>query len=162
MLEGCLQIWVLLLLVRHLSGEARRLVLNLPPNEQTTGRAIGELRVEYSDMQTSLDPLADFYERCQRHGESVCLYAIALEATLHSVEEAQFEGQPFSDRDSNLTHQFLRGLSDEEVYHRLAPSGACLVFWGPQQVFPEGPPSVDFAINSGVGMGIVYILSLLI
>ncbi len=22
--------------------------------------------------------------------------------------------------------------------------GVCLVFWGPQQVFPEGPPSVDF------------------
>ncbi len=29
-------------------------------------------------------------------------------------------------------------------------AGACLVFWGPQQVFPEGPPSVDFAIDSGV------------
>ncbi len=24
--------------------------------------------------------------------------------------------------------------------------------WGPQQVFPEGPPSVDFVIDSGVGM----------
>ncbi len=35
-------------------------------------------------------------------------------------------------------------------------------FGGPQQVFPEGPPSVDFAIDSGVGMGIVYILSILI
>ncbi len=107
--------------VRHLSGEARRLVLNLPPNEQTTGRAFEELRAEYSDMQTSLDPLADFYERCQHHGESVCSYAIALEATLRSVEAAQFGGQPFPDRDSKLTRQFLRGLSDEEVYHRLAP-----------------------------------------
>ncbi len=29
--------------VRHFSGEARRLVLNLPPNEQTTGRAFEEL-----------------------------------------------------------------------------------------------------------------------
>ncbi len=39
---------------------------------------------------------------------------------------------------------------------------ACLLFWGPQQVFPEGPPSVGFAIESGVGMGIIYILSILI
>ncbi|KAL1274220.1 hypothetical protein QQF64_027034 [Cirrhinus molitorella] len=75
--------------VRHLSGEARRLVLNLPPNEQTTDRAFEELRAEYSDMQTSLDPLADFYERYQRPGESSCSYANALEATLHLVEEAQ-------------------------------------------------------------------------
>ncbi len=29
-------------------------------------------------------------------------------------------------------------------------------------MFSEGPPSVDFAIDSGVGMGIVYILSILI
>ncbi len=29
-------------------------------------------------------------------------------------------------------------------------------------MFPEGPPLVDFAIDSGVGMGIVYILSILI
>lgn len=107
--------------VRHLSGEARRLVLNLPPGEQTTDRALGELRAEYSDMQTSLDPLADFYERFQRPGESACSYAIALEATLRSVEEAQYEGQPFIDRDCKLTRQFMRGLGDEEVYHRLAP-----------------------------------------
>ncbi len=26
-------------------------------------------------------------------------------------------------------------------------------------MFPEGPPSVGFVIDSGVGMGIVYILS---
>lgn len=107
--------------VRHLSGEARRLVLNLPPNEQTTGRAFEELRAEYSDIQTSLDPLADFYERYQRPGESACSYAIALEASLRSVEEAQYGGQPFPDRDSKLTRQFVRGLSDEEVYHRIAP-----------------------------------------
>ncbi len=53
--------------------------------------------------------------------ESVCSYAIALEATLRSVEEAQYGGQPFLVRDSKLTHQFMRGLSDEEVYHRLTP-----------------------------------------
>lgn len=108
-------------LVRHLNGEARRLVLNLPPSEQTTRRAFDELRAEYSDMQTSLDPLADFYERCQRSGETARSYAIALEATLRSVEETQYGGQTFPDRDGKLTRQFMRGLSDEEVYHRLAP-----------------------------------------
>ncbi len=36
------------------------------------------------------------------------------------------------------------------------------VLGGLQQVFPEGPPSVDFAIDSGVWMGIVYILLILI
>lgn len=107
--------------VRHLSGEARRLVLNLLPNEQTTGRAFEELRAEYSDMETSHDiPLADFYERCQHPGESACSYAIALEATLRSVEEIQYGCQPFPACNSKLPHQFMRGLSDEEDYHRLA------------------------------------------
>ncbi len=46
--------------------------------------------------------------------------------------------------------------------HECCQPGACLVFWGPQQVFPEGPPSVDFAIDSGIVMGIVYLLSILI
>ncbi len=41
-------------------------------------------------------------------------------------------------------------------------AGACLMFWGPSASIPGGAPSVDFAIDSGVGIGIVYILSILI
>lgn len=107
--------------VRHLSGEARKLILNLPPNNQTPEKAFEELRAEYGDTQGSLDPLADFYERGQRSGESACSYAIALEATLRAVEETQRGRKPFPDRDSKLTRQFLRGLNDEEVYMRIAP-----------------------------------------
>lgn len=106
--------------VRHLSGEARKLVLNLPPHDQTPEKAFEELRAEYSDAQGSLDPLADFYERSQRPGESPCSYAIALEATLRAVE-SQRGGKPFPDRDNKLTRQFLRGLNDEEVYARISP-----------------------------------------
>lgn len=80
-----------------------------------------ELRAEYGDLQRSLDPLADFYERSQRAGESACSYAIALEATLREVEEAQNRGRLFPDRDAKLTRQFMRGLTDEEVYTRIAP-----------------------------------------
>ncbi len=105
-------------IVRHLSGEARRLVLNLPLQEQHPERAFDELRAEYGDLQSSLDPLADFYERSQRPEETACSYAIALEATLRSVEESR---RPFPDRDAKLTRQFLRGLNDEGVYLRIAP-----------------------------------------
>ena len=107
--------------VRHLGGEARRLVLNLPPHDQTPEKAFEELRAEYSDTQGSLDPLADFYERSQRPGESCCSYAIALEATLRAVEDSERGGRPFPDRDSKLTRQFLRGLDDEEMYARISP-----------------------------------------
>ena len=116
--------------VRHLSGEARKLVLNLPPHDQTPEKAFVELRAEYGDMQSSLDPLADFYERCQRSGESACSYAIALEATLRAVEESQRGGKPFPDRDCKLTRQFLKGLNDEDVYIRVAPMKPRLLsFW---------------------------------
>lgn len=107
--------------VRHLGGEARKLVLNLPPHDQTPEKAFEELRAEYSDTRGSLDPLADFYERSQNPGESACSYAIALEAKLRDVEEKQRGGRQFPDRDSKLTRQFMRGLSEEDVYIRIAP-----------------------------------------
>ncbi|KAI4905789.1 hypothetical protein NFI96_005830 [Prochilodus magdalenae] len=107
--------------IRHLSGEARKLVLNLPTKEQTPNRAFDELRAEYGDIQSSLDLLADFYERSQKPGQTACSYAIALESILRTVEETQNGGYPFADRDGKLTRQFLRGLHDEEVYMRIAP-----------------------------------------
>ena len=107
--------------VRHLGGEARKLVLNLPPHEQTPEKAFQELRAEYSDTRGSLDPLADFYERSQNSGETACSYAIALEAKLRAVEDKERGGKPFPDRDSKLTRQFMRGLTEEEVYVRIAP-----------------------------------------
>lgn len=107
--------------VRHLGGEARNLILNLPPHDQTPEKALEELRAEYGDTRGSLDPLADFYERSQNSGESACSYAIALEAKLRTVEEKQRGGKPFLDRDSKLTRQFMRGLYDEDVYTRIAP-----------------------------------------
>lgn len=107
--------------VRHLSGEARKLVLNLPAHTQTPEKAFEELRAEYGDTQGSLDPLADFYERSQNPGESACSFAIALESKLRDVEEKQRGGRPFPDRNSKLTRQFMRGLTDERVYMRIAP-----------------------------------------
>ncbi|MEQ2180250.1 hypothetical protein GOODEAATRI_033929 [Goodea atripinnis] len=106
--------------VHHLSGEARKLVLNLPLYDQTPEMAFEELRAEHGDTQSSLDPLPDFYEWSQRPGESACSYAILLEANLKVVEDSQRGGKPFPDRDCKLTRQFLRGL-DKEVYMRIAP-----------------------------------------
>lgn len=102
--------------VRHLGGEARKTILNLPPHDQTPEKAFEELRVEYGYTRGSLDPLADFYECSQRSGESACSYVIASEGTLRAVEESR----PFPDRVSKLTQQFLRGLNDE-VYARISP-----------------------------------------
>ncbi|XP_075760798.1 zinc finger protein 697 isoform X2 [Pelodiscus sinensis] len=101
-------------LVRYLSGGARKLVLNLPPQEQFPARAVEELRAEYSDCHLSLDPLADFYERCQRPRETASAYAIELEEKLQ-------RGRSFPDQDYKLTQQFMRGIRDREVRNKLAP-----------------------------------------
>ena len=108
-------------IVRNLSGEARRLVLNIPPHNQTPEEAFEELRAEYSDLAYSGDPMADFYEREQRQHELIGSYAIALEGLLCSIEERVYGGIPVADRNAKLTHQFMRGLRDEEVRSRLAP-----------------------------------------
>ena len=65
---------------------------DLPPHDQNPEKAFVELRAEYGDTQGSLDPLADFYERGQKPGESTCSYAMALEATLRAVEERDVAG----------------------------------------------------------------------
>ena len=89
--------------MHHLSGEARKLILNLPPHDQIPENAFVELRAEYGDTQGFLDPLANFYERGQRPGESACSYVTALEVTLRVVEEIQRGGRPFPDHDCKLT-----------------------------------------------------------
>ena len=108
-------------IMRNLSGEARRLILNIPPHFQTAEKAFEELRAEYSDMAYSGDPMADFYEREQRQYEQVGSFAIALEGILCMIEERSNGGIPVADRDAKLTQQFMRGLRDEEVRSRLAP-----------------------------------------
>ncbi|KAI9514567.1 hypothetical protein NQZ68_032208 [Dissostichus eleginoides] len=95
--------------VQHLGGEARKLVLNLPPHDQTPEKAFEELRAEYGDTQGSLDPLADFYERSQSVGGNTAGCRI------------KSKRGPFPDRDCKLTRQLLRGLIDEEVYTRISP-----------------------------------------
>lgn len=49
-----------------------------------------------------------------------CSYAIALEAALREVEDAQSGGQPFPDCDAKFVQQLMRGLTNEEVYVRIA------------------------------------------
>lgn len=48
--------------------EARKLVLNLLPYNQTTEMAFEEMRAEYRNTESSLDPLAEFYDWSQRPG----------------------------------------------------------------------------------------------
>ena len=107
-------------IVRNLSGEARRLVLNLPPEEQTPRGAFQELREEYGDT-SAVDPFAAFYARVQRNGESAQSFAIALESLLRKIEiEHPHAVAPYQ-RDGVLATQFTKGLKDEELRLRLAP-----------------------------------------
>lgn len=81
------------------------MLLNLLAQDQTPEKAFEELRAEYGDSETSLDPLADFCERSQRLGESSSSYPSALEGTLRAVEDSQRGGRPFPAQDSKLTRQ---------------------------------------------------------
>ncbi len=106
-------------IVRHLSGEAIRLVLNLPPNSRLPAELLKSYELNIVICRHLWTHY--LYERCPHCGPSTCTYAIALDATLRSVEEAQYGGQTFPDRDSRLTHQFMRVLSNKEVYQWIAP-----------------------------------------
>ncbi|XP_049439144.1 uncharacterized protein LOC125892863 [Epinephelus fuscoguttatus] len=103
-------------IVRHLSGEARRLILNLPPPEQIPQRAFDELRADYGDMQRSLDPLADFYERSQRTEESACSYAIALEAPQKKKATAT-DNEKIVQKGVERSRTFIPPLHKKETDH---------------------------------------------
>ena len=108
-------------IVRHLSGEARKLVLNLPADNQNPSKALEELFFQHGEDSLTSDPLASFYERTQRPFESLSSYAVQLEALLRTVEDVSNHGHPLPDRDMRLTMQFMRGLQDEGDRQRLAP-----------------------------------------
>ncbi len=108
-------------IVRYLGGAARKLVLNLPPKQQTTNDAFSELRAQYGEVSLFGDPLADFYERVRQANESPTIYAVELEATLRTVEERMNNRNPLPSRNRMLTQQFMRGVRDERVTQRLAP-----------------------------------------
>ena len=115
-------------LVRHTSGRARDVILNLErhsPTPPTVAAAFTELLEEFGEDHLASSPIASFYARVQRPEESGCDFAIALEALLRRVEEMkQRQGRPDSlgeDRDLMLTTQFMAGLTDELIKQRLAP-----------------------------------------
>ena len=99
-------------IVRNLGGAARKLVLNLPPSEQTPHHAFAELKAQFGDTSMTGDPLAIFYERLRLAKESPSIYAVELEATLRTVEERMNNNKPLPNRNSMLTQQFMRGVQD--------------------------------------------------
>ena len=107
-------------IVRNLGGEARRLVLNLSPEEQTAAHSFQELRAEYGDTPTE-DPFAAFYERVQRGGESAQSYAISLQAIFERIRLDFPRAVTEMQEDSVLCTQFMRGLREEDMRQRLAP-----------------------------------------
>ncbi len=108
-------------IVRYLGGAARKLVLNLPPDQQTINFAFAELKAQFGDSLMSGDPLAEFYERVRLQKESPGIYAVELEATLRTVEERMNKTQPWPNRNKMLTQQFMRGVRNEKITNRLAP-----------------------------------------
>ena len=108
-------------IVRYLGGAARKLVLNLSPEQQTPNHAFAELRPQFGDMSMLGDPLADFYERFRLPNESPGIYAVELEATIRAVEERINRTHPMPNRNKMLTQQFMRGVHDDKITSRLAP-----------------------------------------
>ena len=107
-------------IVRNLGGEARRLILNLPLEEQTAADAVEELKAEYGDTPTE-DPFAAFYERMQRNGETAQSYAIALQSLFQDIQREFPTAVTGAQMDSVLCTQFMRGLREEDLRLRLAP-----------------------------------------
>lgn len=107
--------------VRHLSGEARKLVLNLPPHEQTPENAFEQLRAEYGDTQGSLDPLANL-STARGQGSLPALMLLYWSLHCELLRKIKEEAGP----SQIVTRQFLRGLTDEEVYARIVPMKLCL------------------------------------
>ena len=112
--------------VRHTKGDARDVVLNLESRGVATAEeAITELLDEFGEGSAAATPIAAFFSRRQRTGETATDYAIALETLLRHVNDInRRQGRPISigeDRDLLLTTQYMAGLNDDAVRRRLAP-----------------------------------------
>ncbi|XP_071493565.1 uncharacterized protein [Diadema antillarum] len=110
-------------IVRHTSGRARDLVLNLESRQgevPAPETVFTELLEEYGESPLTISPMAAFYARTQVPNESPTEYAIALEALLRKAVNCG-EKVEVTSRDQMLTTQFMCGLRDRTVKSRLAP-----------------------------------------
>ncbi|XP_033645285.1 uncharacterized protein LOC117304786 [Asterias rubens] len=116
-------------IVRHTSGRARDVILNLEsrtPTRVTAEMAFAELVEEFGEDTVANSPITRFYSRTQKSGETASDFAITLEALLRRVEvTCTHNGRQdavFGDnRDSMLATQFMAGLRDRRLHQRLAP-----------------------------------------
>lgn len=110
-------------IVRHTSGRARDLVLNLERRNYCIPAPeviFSELLEEYGESHLTVSPMAAFYARMQYPNETPSEYAIALEALLWRAltgEDRTDKTQP----DKIICTQFMCGLRDRAVKDRLAP-----------------------------------------
>ena len=110
-------------IIRHTSGRARDLVLNLNARidgTPTSETIFNELLEEYGESNLTVDPMAAFYARVQHPNETPSDFAIALEALLR---RANTGGECWDNvkADRTLSTQFMCGLRDQAVRDRLAP-----------------------------------------
>ena len=115
-------------IVRHTSGRARDVILNLEsrtPAGVSAEDAFTELLEEFGEDSTAASPMTRFYARVQKSGESASDFAISLETLLRRIEDTgrnQGRCDLFGEsRDILLSTQFMAGLCDARVRQRLAP-----------------------------------------
>ena len=110
-------------IIRHTSGRARDLVLNLEARHDgipASETIFNELLEEYGESNLTVSPMAAFYARVQHPNETPSEYSIALEALLRRA----LAGGDRTDKthsDKTLCTQFMCGLRDQAVKDRLAP-----------------------------------------
>lgn len=111
------------LAINALEGEARKLVLHLPAEDQDSlDKIIGRLEAVYTQTVALGDLRARFISRKQKEGESIPQYALELQdlaAEIHRKEKWRPGRAGWSDTDGWLKDQFIDGLLSDKVREKL-------------------------------------------
>ena len=111
------------LAINALEGEARKLILHLPAEDQDSlDKIISRLEAVYTQPVALGDLRARFISRRQRVGESIPQYALELQdiaAEIRRNERRRAGRAGWSDTDGWLKDQFLDGLLSDKVREKL-------------------------------------------
>lgn len=111
------------LAINALEGEARKLILHLPAEDQDSlDKIISRLEAVYTQTVALGDLRARFISRRQRVGESIPQYALELQdiaAEIRRKERRRAGRAGWSDTDGWLKDQFVDGLLSDKVREKL-------------------------------------------
>ncbi|XP_078098030.1 kinesin-like protein KIF13A isoform X4 [Mustelus asterias] len=129
------------LVLHHLKGSAKMLVLNLPLKDQTPAIAFEKLRAEYGSPRLSPDPGIGFFQNFQQTNDVKPSYTVG--AVIRTFKARASKRSSSTHKDFKIQPQFMNVVLDQDIPQKPPPIKPKLVTFKGQQTKLKQLPCED-------------------